>query len=72
MITATEFALQNVADHGEAGTSSGLPVLAFGVVTAGTDDFRRIGSFDSHSVYLDAAARMGVAAGTTAGVSCTA
>jgi hypothetical protein len=68
----TELTFQQVANHGETGTGSGFPVLALGVVTAGTDDFRRIGSFDSHSILLDATARKRVAWGPEGGVSCTA
>jgi len=70
-VAGAEFALHQIADHRQTRSSSGLAVLAFGMTTARAQHFRRIGSFDSHSVYLDANVPTGVAACTTGGVSCT-
>ena len=48
-VTATELTLDQVTNHRQTGTKSGFAMLAFGVVTAGTVNFRRFWSFDSHS-----------------------
>lgn len=53
-VAGTEFTLHKIADHRQTGAESGFAVLTFGVMTAGTEHFRRIGRFDSHSIQLDA------------------
>ena len=60
-VATAEFTLHEVADHRQARTEPSFAVLAFGVVTAGTVDFRGFWSFDSHPTEFDAAFAAGVA-----------
>ena len=49
-IARTEFAFHKIADHRQTRAKPGFAVLTFGVMTAGTEHFRRIGGFDSHPI----------------------